>query len=94
MIIRTIIQSYLTIWAAYLIIYFIKLKLKNQKVSIYGFAIISTIFIVILVQEALHALLNPFTAYLLISNDNPSPYFVEVFFLVFRGFVVPVKDIL
>jgi hypothetical protein len=82
------------IWAAYLIIYFIKLKLKNQKVSFYGGVIISTIFVAILVEEVLHAIMNPFTAYLLISKNNPSPYVIEVFFLVSRGFVGPVLDIL
>jgi hypothetical protein len=42
----------------------------------------------------MHATLNPFIAYLLISKNYPAPYFIEVFFLVFRGFVGPVKDIL
>jgi hypothetical protein len=70
------------------------LKLKKQKITTYGIVIISTIFVVIVVQEIMHAILNPFIAYLLIAKNYPTPYFIELFFLVFRGFVGPVKDML
>jgi hypothetical protein len=55
--------------------------------------IIIVIYMDLIVQLIIHLLLNPFIAYLLLAKDYPDPMFIEKFFLLFRGFVGPLKDL-
>ena len=94
LIIRTLLHVYMALWVASMIKYFITLKAERSSLSKFALFISALIFILILVRLFLHLFMNPLTAVLIMTDNVIPDDIVEAIFLIVRGFIVPLRDIL
>ena len=71
----------------------IKLE-RSSSISRYGVTIIVLICILVCLRVLLHVVMNPLTAVLILTDNLIPDRVLEVVFLIARGFIVPLRDII